>query len=407
MRNHGKGKEPVVITGIGMAASVGADRESVWQALRRGESGVRRIRGMKGIPDDLFLGAPIDFQPDPPERLKVLDLCHMVAEEALRDARIEQGNFDRDRFGCAVSAHIGELQPYNAPADETGTEHQRAIPWWSQWLPNTACVDIARRFGLHGPRLCHATACASGSMEILSAAHAVQDGACDMMLAGAGEVLHPLVSAGFRKMKVLAEHEDPKKACRPFDVNRNGFVMGEGASMFVIERLSSALERGARIYAEILAGRAFSEAQHVTSLDVQSDGLSYAVNAALRKARLAPGDIDYINVHGTGTHQNDLVESASIRKVFGRAADSIPVSAVKSMIGHLLNAAGSMELAITAMALRDGFIPPTINLTDPDPECELDHVALVGSVRRPQVALKISVAFGGHLVALILRRWND
>jgi 3-oxoacyl-(acyl-carrier-protein) synthase len=182
--------------------------------------------------------------------------------------------------------------------------------------------------------------------------------------------------------------------------------MGEGAAMLVLETLEHARERGARIYAEALAGRLMSDAQHVTNLDADSDVLEHLINATMRTAGVVPRDIAYVNAHGTGTMQNDLLESRGIRAAFGRAADSICVSSNKAMLGHLVNASGSVELAITALALRDGFAPPTLNLTDPDPECDLDFIPLVGRERLLEHALKLSIAFGGHLAAVVLRRWD-
>jgi 3-oxoacyl-(acyl-carrier-protein) synthase len=205
-------------------------------------------------------------------------------------------------------------------------------------------------------------------------------------------------------MKVLADHDDPRQACRPFDMDRQGFVMGEGGAMFVLERMSHALQRGAQIYAEVAGGRLLAMAHHVTSLDSDSDALVHLISETLRSAQLAPHDIGYINVHGTATQQNDLAEAKAIRRAMGRAADSLCASATKSILGHLINAAGSVELAITALALRDGFVPPTLNLTRPDPECDLDCIPLVGRKTKFDSALKLSVAFGGTLAAIALRR---
>jgi 3-oxoacyl-(acyl-carrier-protein) synthase len=277
--------------------------------------------------------------------------------------------------------------------------------WWRQWLPNTACAMVAGDYGLRGPRLSNSTACASGTIAILKAFRAIRDGQCDLALAGSSEAIHPLFAAGFYNMRVLADDAEPARACRPFDLHRSGFVMGEGAAMFVLERFDHARQRGATIYAEILGGRILSDARHVTSLDENSDALVELIRGTLRTAGIAARDVAYVNAHGTGTQQNDLLESRGIRRAFGSAADSVCVSANKSMLGHLVNASGSVELAITALALRDGFAPPTLNLTHPDPACDLDCIPLVGRVRPLEHALKLSIAFGGHLAAIALRRW--
>jgi len=399
--------DPVVITGIGVIASVGHGREAVWQAVQQGHSGVRRLTGLPGIPDGLLIGAPVEIRSSRPGQLKVIDLCHQAAEEAMTDAEIDWNSIDRDRFGCAISGHMGDTLWV---AEHLGLAHllpRQQVPWWEQWLPNTGCSQVANRFGLGGPRLCHSTACASGMIDILSAVRAIRDNQCDIALAGSAEGFHPLFAAGFHQMRVLAHHHDPQRACRPFDATREGFVMGEGGAMFVLERLSHALSRGARIYAEIVGGKTLADAHHVTGIDLGSEPLAYLISATLDSADLRPSDIGYINAHGTGTLQNDIAETRAIRRALGSAANSVCVSANKSILGHLVNAAGSVELAMTTLAMRDGFVPPTLNLTRPDPECDLDCIPLVGRQKEFTCALKLSVAFGGHLAAIALRRWDD
>lgn len=406
-RTDESSQDPVVITGIGMIASVGQDRESVWHAVRNGCSGVRSLTGLLGIPDNLLIGAPVDVEPDFPGQLKAIKLARIAAAEAMADARVDMKSVNRHRFGCAVSGHMGDTSyVQHALGLEEFIDHQ-APAYWTQWLPNTACSNVANRYGLYGPRICHSVACASGLIDVLAAVNSLRDGKCDIALAGSADAFHPLFAAGFHKMRVLAQHEDPQQACRPFNVDRNGFVMGEGAAMFIMERLSHAQRRGARIYAEVLGGKMLAEAHHVTGLDAQSEALTYLITETLRRSGVAPEEIDYINAHGTGTQQNDVVESRGIRRAFGRAADKVCVSATKSMLGHLVNASGSVELAITTLALRDGFGPPTLNLTNQDPDCDLDCIPLVGRSRNMQHALKLSVAFGGHLVGVALRKWQD
>jgi 3-oxoacyl-(acyl-carrier-protein) synthase len=393
-----------VITGIGLTASVGDDRENVWHAVRNGHNAMRRLSGLVGIPDGLLLGAPVDMQLDSPDQLKVLALCNRVSDEAICDAELDLPSIDPGRFGCAVSAHMGDMRGL---AEQFGCAHLNpptTVHWREQWLPNTACWLTAERHALRGPRLSHSTACASGLIAVLTAVRAIQDGQCDLALAGSAEAITPLFAAGFHQMRVLANHEDPRQACRPFDLDRQGFVMGEGGAMFVLERYRDAVARGARIYAEIVGGRLLATAHHVTGLDAESDALARLISETLRASELRPSDIGYINVHGTATQQNDVAEARAIRRSMGSAADSLCVSATKSILGHLINAAGSVELAITALAMRDGFVPPTLNLTRPDPECDLDCIPLVGRERSFVSALKLSVAFGGTLAAVALRR---
>ncbi len=402
--------EPVVITGIGMITSVGDDRESVWRAVREGTSGVRLLEGLEGMPDFLRIGAPVLIAPEQPGQLKVIALALRAAREALDDAGIFGGRclgkIDFQRFGCAMSGHIGHIPAARQP-DPCGGRPPGWVDPATQILPNSGCSIVANRFGLHGPRLCHSAACASGLIDILSSVRAIEDGDCDLALAGSAEGVHPLFAAGFAKMRVLADHEDPAQACRPFDSHRSGFVMGEGAAFFVLERRGHAVRRGAPIYAEILGGRIVSDAYHVTGVDADSPSLDYLLSATLRRSGLAPQDVAYINAHGTGTQANDVAETRGIRRAMGAAADSVRISSTKSMLGHLVNAAGSVELAITALALRDGFAPPTLNLTHPDPDCNLDCIPLVGRAAPLEHAIKLSVAFGGTMAAVALRRWPD
>ncbi len=397
-----------MITGIGIVASIGRSREAVWQAIQRGDCGAKRLTGVPGLPDGLMLGATVDTEGEFPGQLKNIPLCRQTAAEALADAHINLSEVDRERFGCSIGAHMGDA---DYVVERLGLQHALMPvgkqPWWGQWLPNSACAIVAHDYDLRGPRLSNSTACASGSIAILTAIRAIRDGQCDFALAGSSEAIHPLFAAGFHNMRVLADHVVPTQACRPFDVNRCGFVMGEGAAMFVLERLSSAQERGASIYAEALGGSILTDAFHLTSLNAESNSLVELIRGSLRRSGLVPGDVAYINAHGTGTQQNDILESRGIRSAFGRAADALCVSANKSMLGHLVNASGSVELAVTALALRDGFAPPTLNLTHPDPDCDLDCVPLVGRERPLEHALKLSIAFGGHLAAIVLRRWTD
>jgi 3-oxoacyl-(acyl-carrier-protein) synthase len=399
-------KDPIVISGIGLITSVGDTRESTWAAIREGRSGVRRLTGLEGIPDGLLIGAPVDIEPSEPGQLKSITLAEHAAAEAMHDSGVVLEELDRDRFGCVIAGHMGDTGRISGLFGLATPPHVPNTPWWHQWMPNTACSRVANQYGLTGPRLCHSTACASGLIEVLSAVRAIEDNQCDIALAGSSEGIHPLFAAGFRAMRVLAEHDDPQQACRPFDRHRSGFVMGEGAAMFVLERLSHAEARGAQIYAELLGGRMLAEAHHVTDLDGESDALTRLLSETMHRSQLSPADIHYISAHGTGTQQNDVAEVRAIRQSMGRAADGLCLSSAKSMLGHLVNAAGSVELAITALALRDGFAPPTINLTDPDPACDLDCIPLAGRTGKFETALKISVAFGGHLAALALRRWQ-
>ncbi len=411
MRFSGLRDDRIVITGIGIVTAVGGNREAVWRSMQLGVSGVRRLTGIAGIPDGLLLGAPVDIDAEFPGQLKNIPLSRTTAAEAIADSGIDlsdpaQVGADRDRFGCSIGAHMGDDDFVTERLGRHDLIPAGKRPWYEQWLPNTACARVAMEHDLRGPRLSNSTACASGTIAILKAIRAIRDDQCDVALAGSSEAIHPLFAAGFRSMGVLANHDDPTQASRPFDADRNGFVMGEGAAMLVLERLSHARNRGASIYAEVLGGRMLSDGRHVTSLEAGSETLVELIDGALRTSGITPHDVSYVNAHGTGTKQNDVMETHGIRRALGRAADSICVGANKSMLGHLVNASGSVELALTAMALRDGFAPPTLNLTNPDPQCDLDCVPLVGRLRPFEHAIKLSIAFGGHLAAIVLRRWD-
>ncbi|MBA2115733.1 beta-ketoacyl-[acyl-carrier-protein] synthase family protein [Bremerella alba] len=401
-------KDPVVITGIGLITSVGKDRESTWASIQRGTCGIRRMTGISPIEDNLVLGAPVDLPEGYEPRLKILTLNEIAAAEALKDAQVDLSNTDRTRFGCAVSAGMGDARSIFNVLDLPGATWPVAggLPH-EQFFPCTPSYHVAHTFGLEGPRLSHSTACASGLVELGCAVRAIRDRQCDIALAGSAEAIDPLFVAGFRKMRVLSDDADPTRACRPFDKTRNGFVIGEGAAMFVVERLSHALSRGAKIYSEVLGCRMLAEAHHMTGIDMKSDALERLLRITLKSSDLGPRDVDYINCHGTGTQQNDVNEARGIRAAFGPFTNRLCASSIKSMVGHSLNASGSIELAMTALALRDGFVPPTSNLRSIDPEVDMDCVPLVGREQKIQHALKLSVAFGGHLVAVALRRWND
>lgn len=399
-------REPIVITGIGMLASVGLDRESVWQAVRDGESQFEFLQGIRGINDNEIVGATVDLGEPLNGRAKMLPMCERAADEAIRDSGLDLSQVEPRRFGCMVASHMGDTrwvdQQLGLPSGDTGEYN-----WWEQWLPDTACSMLARRYGALGPRICHSTACASSLVSVLTAARAIRDEQCDVALVGGGDSIDPMFVAGFNKLRVLATDEDPNRACRPFDRTRKGFVFGEGAAMFVVERLGHALRRGAKIYAQISAAKSLAQAHHVTSLDTEGDALVHLMNLALDEAHLDPGDIGYVNAHGTGTVQNDAAEATGIRRVFGADIRHTCVSATKSSLGHMLSSAGAAELAITALAMRDGFAPPTLNLNDPDPACTFDCLPLIGRTNQFQHSIKLSAAFGGHLVAILLSRWND
>ena len=395
----------IVITGLGLVTAVGRDRESTWRAVKAGRNGVRKLVGMPGIPDGLLLGATVEGVEADRRGDRHYPMALAAVREALTDSRLDLADVDRSRVAASYGT-CGGPTPWMAEEYLRRDPHSHPIEWWDNLWYAAVGSRVANRLGLFGPRLCNSTACATGSVATINAMRAIQDNQCDRAFVYAAQTLHPILSAGFYNMRVLATNDDPAAACRPFDANRNGFVMGEGAACLVLERLSDARARGALIYAELLGGSLLSDATHVTDLSADSTPLVHLLNRTLKKSRLSPSDVSYINAHGTGTKQNDAMETRGIRAAFGPAANDLCLSTIKANLGHCVNSAGVVELAITTLALRDGFAPPTVNLTTPDPDCDLDCVPLVGRRRKFEHAVKISIAFGGHLAALALRRWS-
>lgn len=398
--------DPVVITGIGMGASVGATREEVWKAVQAGQSGIRLSCSDDGIGSLRLPCGMVDWLQRDPHTLKSIQLTEHAAEEAISDACLPWQSIDRDRFACSLSAQFGDIDYMYMPPQSRDLHPVRedGHRWWEQFLPCSASAIIARRFDLRGPRLCHTTACASGLVSTIAAARMIQDNQADFALCGAADAIAEMVIAAFYRMGVLSEGPEPASACRPFDVDRSGFVMGEGAAMLVLEKRSTAMARGARIYAELAAFQTLCQAHHVTGLDGEGETLTYLIQRLIEKAGWSFRGPQYVNAHGTGTEQNDRSELTAVRAALGEQADQLCISSNKSVLGHLINAAGSIELALTAMSLRDGFAPPTMHLKNPERIGNLDCLPEFGEQMEMDRAIKLSLAFGGHLVGIALRR---
>ncbi len=399
--------DSVVITGIGMVTALGNDARTTWENVKAGKCGIDKIRSRAGLPSAVRLAAevklPIDFKQ--PDRLDVVRYSRLAFAEAIEDSGLELEALDPRMLGVASTAHIGDLRQFSVEAG-LASQDQQIIPWWEQWLPHTATADLANRHRCFGPRLCYSTACASSMIGIIQATRTIRQGVCDVMVAGGGEQIEPLMAAGFHNMRALTNAADAHAACLPFDMNRTGFVMGEGAAFLVLERLSHAVARGASIYAEVLTERLLCQAHHITSLDMEDEALTYLIRETVRSANLVPHEIEYINAHGTGTIQNDFTEINCINSVFGRRADELHVSSTKSQIGHLVSASGSAELAVTLLGMQDRTAPPTVNLHNPEPGCRFNCVANRAQPRDFKHALKLSMAFGGHLAAIAVRRYD-
>ncbi len=407
-------KTRVVVTGIGGVTSVGNDIGQIWANVVAGRPHVtpitrfdvseRRTQFAAQI-ENLDASAYVDERTQ--RRLGAYVTYAMVgAVQAWKDAGLDASQIDPQRAGVIIGSAIGGvnamLEQYDVMRNEGGRRVSPfAIP---SILIDTAPGQIAIEYGLRGPNLGIVGACASGNYGIGEAFHAILRDDADLVITGGVEdALHPFTLAGFERARAMSGHNsDPNGASRPFDVERDGFVMGEGAAMLVLERLEHAQARGAHIYGEILGYSATADAYHLTAPHEQGLGAIEAMRNALQRAGLTPDDIDYINAHGTSTQLNDAAETRAIKQVFGERAYGIPVSSTKSVTGHLLGAAGAMETIFCLLAMRDGVVPPTINYHHPDPVCDLDFVPNQARPHKVQFAVNNSFGFGGHNSSIVL-----
>lgn len=398
-----------------MITALGNDRESTWQAIKSGRCGIKPIEQPAPVPDSVKIAARVNLPTDfsAPDRLPAIRFSEIAFHEAVEDSGIKLSEIDPERIGLASAAHIGDLRQFEVEAGLMSKD-QQFIPWWQQWLPNSVIGRLGKQFlqdnrhcSFQGPRFCYSTACASSMIALIQSIRSIRRGECDVMVAGGGEGIDQLFAAGFASMRALSRESNPNRACQPFDVNRSGFVMGEGASFLVLERESHALARGAKIYAKVLSEKMASQAHHITSVDIDDEALVYLINQTVRSSELDFDDVDYINAHGTGTEQNDITEITSINSVFRSNADRLHVSSTKSQLGHLVNASGCTELAVSILGLRDGVVPPTVNLFKPESACHFNCVANQPVKQRLKTAMKLSMAFGGHLAGICIQRFDS
>jgi 3-oxoacyl-[acyl-carrier-protein] synthase II len=407
----------VVITGLGAITPVGNSVESYWNALLSGKSGAAKITKFDVTGHSVNFGAEVkNFDPaahiDPKDAKRmdpVAQYAVAAAKQAVEDSKIDFSKEDRFRCGAIIASGIGgltELQEQDKKFHEKGPG--RISPFFvPKMMLNAAAGQIAIAFGLGGPNWGVASACASANHAMGTALRIIQYGDADVMLTGGSEAALTYLSlAGFANMGALSTRNDaPEKASRPFDKNRDGFLLGEGAGILVFEKLERALSRGAKIYAEVLGIGNSDDAYHITAPDPDGTGGAYAMNQALKDAGLRPDQISYINAHGTSTPMNDKIETAAIRKTFGDVAKKIPVSSTKSMVGHLLGAAAAVELIATALSIRDGVVHPTANYETPDPDCDLDYVPNQKRAVEVKYAMSNSLGFGGHNSAIIIGKF--
>jgi len=405
----------VVITGLGAITPLGNDVETFWSNLKNGVSGIRTIDTFDTSGYDCRIGGQVrDFDPKPffknPKDLRRTDrftqLSMAAAKMALEDSGIDVANLERrDRFGVIVSTGIGGLKTLQDQLTILLTKGpSRTSPFTIPMLiSNMASGVISMEFDLHGPNLCIVTACATANNAIGESWRIIKFGDADVFLAGGSEAsIVEIGLAGFSAMKALSTRNDePERASRPFDRDRDGFVIGEGAGVVVVEELEHAKARGAKIYCEITGYGLSADAFHMTAPPPDGEGAARAMRMAMEHARISPDQVDYINAHATSTDIGDICETRAIKRVFGDQAYKVAISSTKSMTGHLLGGAGGVEMAACALAIRDSVIPPTINLENPGEECDLDYTANVAREKKVRVALNNSFGFGGHNATLV------
>ena len=410
----------VVITGMGVVTPIGNDLATFWSNLTNGVSGIRRIEALDPSPFDCQIAGEVrGFDPKPyfknPKEVRRTDrfaqLAMAAAKMSMSDSGIDLEKINHDRFGVIVSSGIGGLKTLEDQHTILLTKGpSRNSPFTIPMLiSNMASGLISMEFGLRGPNLCIVTACATSNNAIGESWRIIKFGDADIFLAGGSEASIVAVGlAGFSAMRALSTRNDePERASRPFDRDRDGFVMSEGAGVVVVEELEHAKARGAKIYCELSGYGLSADAYHMTAPPPDGSGAARAMQLALEHARVTPNEVDYINAHATSTGLGDVSETRAIKLAFGDQAKKVSISATKSMTGHLLGGAGAVETAVCALAIRDGVIPPTINLENPDPECDLDYTPNVAKEKKLRVAVNNSFGFGGHNATLVVKAFDD
>ena len=404
----------VVITGMGVVTPIGQDLETFWRNLRNGVSGIGRIQAFDTSAFDCQIAGEIrDFDPKTyfknPKDIRRTDrythLAMAASKMALEDSGVDLEKTNRQRFGAIISSGIGGLKTLEDQHTTLlnkgpGRVSAFTIP---MLISNMASGLVSMEYGLQGPNLSIVTACATSNNAIGESWRMIKFGDADMFLAGGAEASIVAIGlAGFSAMKALStRNDDPEHASRPFDRDRDGFVMGEGAGIVVVEELEHAKARGAKIYCELTGYGLSADAYHMTAPPATGEGAARAMQIALDHAKTAPGQVDYINAHATSTGLGDVAETRAIKTVFGEHAHKVSISATKSMTGHLLGGAGAVEMAVCALAIRDSVIPPTTNLENPDPECDLDYTPKVAKEKKVRIAVNNSFGFGGHNATLV------
>ncbi|PVV85262.1 beta-ketoacyl-ACP synthase II [Dehalogenimonas alkenigignens] len=408
----------VVITGIGMVSPLGLDTPTTWDGLINGRNGIEMLTLFDASPlETRFGGECKGF--DPANYINKKDIRRMdrfaqlavaAARMAVEESKLDIADGKGDDIGVIVGSGIGGLTTLFDQARvciEKGPS--KVTPFLiPMMISDIAAAQIAIAMGLKGPNFCTTSACSSGSDAIGTAYEAIREGRADTMLAGGTESgMNVLAFAAFNALNALStNNDDPHHASRPFDAGRSGFVMSEGACVVVLEELTAALKRGAHIYAEVLGYGNSCDAFHIVQPIETGEGAARAMKMAVKRAGIEPGEIDYINAHGTSTQLNDKMETSAIKQVLGDHAYKVPISSTKSMLGHLIGGAGAIECAICALVIKNGIIPPTINYTTPDSDCDLDYTPNTARIKKVATTLSNSFGFGGHNSVIILRQYE-
>lgn len=411
-------KKRVVITGLGCVTPVGTGKDDFWVNIKSGVSGVDKITRFDYTNYQTQIAGEVkDFTPEDyisKKELKKMDrftqFAMVASKLAIADSELDLNNIDGNRMGTVIGTGIGGVETIEAQHKNLLEKGNRRVsPFFiPMMIGNMAAGQVAIEFGAKGPSTNICTACASGTNSVGDAFKIIQRGDADIMIAGGTEAaVAEFAVAGFCNMKAMSTNNDnPQKASRPFDKDRDGFVMGEGCGILILEELESAIKRNAKIYAEIVGYGMTSDAYHITTPVENGEGAARAMQMAINDAGIEPEKIDYINAHGTSTYYNDLYETMAIKSVFGENAKNVSISSTKSMTGHLLGASGAIEAIVCSLAIKDNFVPPTINLENPGEGMDLDYTPNKGKERTINYALSNSLGFGGHNATIVLKKYE-
>lgn len=409
----------VVVTGLGVISPVGNDPVTFWKNLLEGKSGIALIDRFdtEGLPTRIA-GQVRGFEPT--DYISKKDARHMdrfiqfacaASQLAVEDAGLQINDSNSKRIGVWIGSGLGGVETYEAQFDNVTKRGIGAVsPFFIPMLiPNMAAGQVSILLGARGPNGCTVTACATATNSIGDAFRVIQRGDADVMITGGAEAtITPVVISGFCSMKALStRNDDPQGASRPFDADRDGFVMGEGSGIVILEELQHARQRGAKIYAELIGYGTAGDAYHMVQPEPGGEGAVRAMEMALQDAGIKPEEVDYINAHGTSTKINDAMETVAIKRVFGEHAGKVAISSTKSVHGHMLGAAGAVELMAAVLACKNDRVPPTINYMTPDPDCDLDYVPNAARAMRVRVAVSESLGFGGHNAVLVVRKYTE